>query len=259
MDNRPLILITNDDGYKAPGIGLIAKTAREFGDVVLVAPVKGQSGMSHAVTLMEPIRFKLREQEEGYSAYSCTGTPADSVKIALNQILERRPDLIISGINHGSNSSVSLFYSGTVAACIEGCMNGIPSIALSVDDHSPEADFRLALKYSRRIISETLANGLPDYTCLNVNFPRIKPEECRGIKVCRQTMGVWKEEFEHRVDPLGRDYYWLTGYFSNLEPDGTDTDVWALQHNYAAVVPIKVDVTDYEALESISRWNLDHL
>ena len=138
-------------------------------------------------------------------------------------------------------------------------MNGIPSIALSVDDHSPEADFQLAVKYSKRIIAETIRNGLPEYTCLNVNFPRIPVEECRGILVCRQTMGVWKEEFEHRVDPQGKDYYWLTGYFSNLEPDDENTDAWAMQHNYAAIVPIKVDVTNHDALSSISKWNLNHL
>ena len=198
MQEKPLILITNDDGYKAPGIRHIAELAREFGDVILVAPIKGQSGMSHAVTLSEPIRFKLRSEEPGFSVYSCTGTPADCVKIALNQILNRRPNLLISGINHGSNSSVSLFYSGTVAASIEGCMNGIPSIAFSVDDHSPDADFQLALQYARKIIPEALIKGLPDYTCLNINFPKIPPEKCMGIKVCRQTMGVWKEEFEHR-------------------------------------------------------------
>ena len=257
MQAKPLILITNDDGYKAPGIRHIAELAREFGDVILVGPVKGQSGMSHAVTLSEPIRFKLKIEEPGYSVYSCTGTPADCVKIALNQILGRKPDLIISGINHGSNTSVSLFYSGTVAASIEGCMNGIPSIALSVDNHSPEADFKLALHYARKIIPEALLHGLPDYTCLNINFPDISQEDCKGIKVCRQTMGVWKEEFEHHLDPLGRDYYWLTGYFSNLEPDGLDTDEWALQHNYAAIVPVKVDVTNHDALDKIRKWKLE--
>jgi 5'-nucleotidase len=257
MNTKPLILITNDDGYKAPGIRKISELASEFGEVVIVAPVKGQSGMSHAVTLAEPIRFKQKSDNSLCQIYSCTGTPADCVKIAINQILHRRPDLIISGINHGSNSSVSLFYSGTVAATIEGCMNGIPSIALSVDDHSPDADFELALKYSRRIIPEALEKGLPEYTCLNINFPKIPVEECKGIKVCRQTMGVWKEEFEHRLDPLGRDYFWLTGYFSNLEPDEEETDDWALQHNYAAIVPVKVDVTNHEALKTISKWDLD--
>ena len=257
MQEKPLILITNDDGYKAPGLLHVAELARRFGDVVVVAPVKGQSGMSHAVTLTEPIRIKLKSEEHGMVVYSCTGTPADSVKIALNQILKRKPDLVISGINHGSNASVSLFYSGTVAGCIEGCLNGIPSIAFSVDNHQPDADFSLALKYAARIIPQVLKQGLPEYTCLNVNFPDILPEDCLGIKVCRQTMGVWKEEFERRLDPLGRDYYWLTGYFSNLEPEDENTDEWALQHNYAAIVPVKVDVTNHKALEVIEKWDLE--
>lgn len=257
MESKPLILVTNDDGYKAPGIRKISELAGEFGEVVIVAPTKGQSGMSHAVTLAEPIRIKQKSGKANCRIYACSGTPADCVKIALNKILDRKPDLIISGINHGSNSSVSLFYSGTVAACIEGCMNGIPSIALSVDDHSPDADFELALKYSRRIIPEALANGLPEYTCLNINFPRIPEAECMGIKVCRQAMGVWKEEFEHRLDPQGRDYFWLTGYFSNLEPLADNNDEWALQQNYAAIVPIKVDVTNHDALKEISNWNLN--
>ncbi len=257
MEKRPLILITNDDGYKSPGIKDITAVARDFGDVVVVGPDKGHSGMSHAVTLTKPIRFTLKSEEPGLKVYSCTGTPADCVKIALNQILDRRPDLLLSGINHGSNSSVSLFYSGTVAACIEGCMNGINSIALSVDDHSINADFRLAHKYAKRIIPEVLAQGLPDSTCLNINFPKISPEECRGIKVCRQAKGVWNEEFDQRVDPYGRNYYWLTGYFSNLEPGEVDTDDWALQQNFAVIVPIKVDVTNYEAIDQIKKWKLD--
>lgn len=257
MQEKPLILITNDDGYNAPGIKYVAEEARKFGDVVIVGPVKGQSGMSHAVTLNEPIRFKLKAEEPGFAVYSCTGTPADCVKLALNQILERKPDLLISGINHGSNSSVSLFYSGTVAACIEGCMNRIPSIALSVDNHSPQADFTLARSYARKIIPEALLNGLPDYTCLNINFPNIPLEECKGIRVCRQTKGVWKEEFDRRVDPMGRNYYWLTGYFNNLEPEDEDTDEWALQHNYAAIVPVKVDVTNHDALLTIKKWKLE--
>jgi len=246
-----LILISNDDGYKAPGIKHIAELAREFGDVILVAPTKGQSGMSHAVTLSEPIRYKIKRDNPGFRVYSCTGTPADCVKIALNQILDRKPDLLISGINHGSNSSVSLFYSGTVAAAIEGCMNGIPSIALSVDNHSINADFQLALDYSRRIIPKILKKGLPEYTCLNINFPNIPLNDCKGIRVCKQAMGVWKEEFEHRKDPVGRDYYWLTGYFSNLEPDDKETDEWLLQQNYAAIVPVKVDVSHHAVIDNL--------
>jgi 5'-nucleotidase len=222
--------------------------------VVVVAPLTGQSGMSHAVTLNNPIRLKYVSVNGDIPTYACTGTPADCIKIALNQILERKPDLIVSGINHGSNASVSLFYSGTVAAAIEGCMNGIPAIAFSVDDHSPDADMRLAVQYAGPVIEQALRNGLPNGTCLNINFPRITPEECQGILVCRQTMGVWKEEFQKRTDPQGRDYFWLTGEFSNEEPNGEDTDEWALKNNYAAIVPINIDVTDYQGLETIRKW-----
>ena len=257
QNQKPLILVTNDDGYQAPGIQRITEVARGFGEVVVVAPMEGQSGMSHAVTMNHPIRLRKISQEEGLTVYACSGKPADAVKIALNKILDRRPDLILSGINHGSNSSVSLFYSGTVAAVIEGCMNGIDSIALSVDDHSMNADFRGAVEYAGPIIREALKNKLPRKTCLNINFPKAAPEEILGIKVCRQTRGVWKEEFEHRKDPHGRDYYWLTGYFTNEEPDQEDTDDYLIRRNYAAIVPVKVDVTNYEALEELSKWELN--
>jgi len=254
---KPLILVTNDDGYNAPGIQQLVAVARKYGDVLLVGPVEGQSGMSHAVTLNEPIRLKKISKEPGLEVFACSGTPADCVKIALNQILDVKPDLLLSGINHGSNASVSLFYSGTVAAAREGCMNGIPSIAFSVDNHSINADFALALHYAGPVIREALMNGMPEITFLNINFPDIPKEECKGIRVCRQTKGVWKEEFEHRVDPQGRDYYWLTGFFSNEEPKEPDTDEYLMQQNYAAIVPIKVDVTDYEAIKAIGEWGLE--
>lgn len=257
MDNKkPLILVTNDDGYDAPGINYLVALARKFGDVVLVGPMTGQSGMSHAVTLNDPIRLKKISEEPGLSVYACSGTPADCVKIALNKILDVNPDLLLSGINHGSNSSVSLFYSGTVAAVVEGCMNSVPSIAFSVDNHSVHANFELAVHFAEPIIREALKNGIPNKTCLNVNFPNIPLEECKGVKVCRQTNGVWKEEFEQRVDPQGKDYYWLTGYFKNEEPDEVDTDDYLIQQKYGAIVPIKVDVTDYEALEQLKGWDL---
>ncbi|MEA1875649.1 MAG: 5'/3'-nucleotidase SurE [Bacteroidota bacterium] len=255
---KPLILVTNDDGYKAPGIRHLVEVARKFGEVLLVGPMKGQSGMSHAVTLHEPIRLKKISEEPGLRVFACSGTPADCVKIALNQILDVKPDLLLSGINHGSNASVSLFYSGTVAAAVEGCMNSIPSIAFSVDNHSIDADFRLAVHYIGPVIRAALKNGMPDITCLNINFPDVPKEECKGIRVCRQTKGVWKEEFEHRVDPQGRDYYWLTGFFSNEEPKETDTDEYLMQQKYAAIVPIKVDVTDYEAIKAIGEWELEN-
>ncbi|TSA31498.1 MAG: 5'/3'-nucleotidase SurE [Porphyromonadaceae bacterium] len=254
MIKKPLILVCNDDGYRARGIQELSQLAVEFGEVVVVAPVFGQSGMSHAVTLNHPIRLKSSSMNNGFSAFACSGTPADCIKIALNQILDRKPDLVLSGINHGSNASVSLFYSGTVAATIEACMNGIPSVAFSVDDHSPDADFRLAIQYARPIIQKVLVAGLPLGTCLNVNFPRISPEQCKGIKVCRQTIGVWKEEFDKRTDPQGHDYFWLTGEFSNDEPLAEDTDEWALKHNYGAIVPVSVDVTDYPAMEALKLW-----
>lgn len=254
MIKKPLILVCNDDGYHARGIQELSLLASEFGEVVVVAPVTGQSGMSHAVTLNHPIRLKSSEMNNSFTAYACSGTPADCIKIALNQILDHKPDLVLSGINHGSNASVSLFYSGTVAAAIEACMNGIPSIAFSVDDHSPDADFRLAAQYARPIIQKILESGLPTGTCLNINFPRISPEECKGIRICRQTIGVWKEEFEKRTDPQGHDYFWLTGEFSNDEPLAEDTDEWALTHHYGAIVPVSVDVTDYAAMEALKLW-----
>jgi 5'-nucleotidase len=256
MTKRPLILVCNDDGYRARGILELTQLASEFGDVVVVAPVTGQSGMSHAVTLNHPIRLKKSEMSNGFPAYACSGTPADCIKIAINQILDRKPDLVLSGINHGSNASVSLFYSGTVAAAIEACMNGIPAIALSVDDHSPEADFRLAVQCARPLIQKVLQTGMPTGTCLNVNFPNIAPELCQGMKVCRQTIGVWKEEFEKRTDPHGHDYFWLTGEFSNDEPLAEDTDEWAVKHNFGAIVPVSVDVTDYASLEAMKLWML---
>jgi len=254
MTKKPLILVCNDDGYRSKGILELTRLAGEFGEVVVVAPTTGQSGMSHAVTLNHPIRLKSSAMHNGFLAYACSGTPADCVKIALNQILDRKPDLVLSGINHGSNASVSLFYSGTVAAAIEACMNGIPSIALSVDDHSPEADFTLAVKYARPLIKRIIESGLPTGTCLNVNFPRISVDECKGLRVCRQTIGVWKEEFEKRKDPQGHDYFWLTGEFSNDEPSAEDTDEWALTNNYGAIVPVSVDVTDYPTMEALKLW-----
>jgi 5'-nucleotidase len=254
--SRPLILVTNDDGYKARGIQELSKVASQFGDVIVVAPTTGQSGMSHAVTMNHPIRLRTISQKGSCSIYACTGTPADCVKIALNQILDRRPDIIVSGINHGSNASVSLFYSGTVAATIEACMNGIPSAAFSVDDHSPEADLRLASQYAGPVIRNLIEKGLPDNSCLNINFPRISPEECRGMRVCRQARGVWKEEFERRVDPRGHEYFWLTGEFHNHELAAGDTDEWALANNFAAMVPVCVDVTDYSNIEMLRGWDL---
>ncbi len=241
--SKPLILVSNDDGYNAKGISNLIELVKPYGEVLVVAPEKGESGMSHAITIKRPLRLTKIHEEKDLRIYSCSGTPVDSVKLALNQLLDRKPDILVSGINHGSNASISVIYSGTMGAVIEGCFNGIPSIGFSVCDHDKNADFNLAVKYSKIIFEDVLKNGLPPGICLNVNYPVIDIDKVKGIKVCRQTNGVWKEEFEKRTDPYGENYYWLTGSFRNAEPENTKTDEWALANNYVAVVPVKVDLT----------------
>lgn len=249
-----LILVTNDDGYYARGIKYLTEVAKKFGKVVVVAPEKGQSGMSHSVSLNTPLYLNKPESNNGHSGYMCSGTPVDCVKIALHKILERKPDLIISGINHGSNASVSAIYSGTVAAAREGSLNGIPSIGFSLLDHSPDADFEAAARYSEIIIQKALENGIPERTCLNVNIPNVTHEKIKGIKMCRQTQGKWVEEFDHRTNPSKKEYYWLTGQFSNFEPLAEDTDEWALLNNFVSIVPMEVDLTSFTMLEELKKW-----
>jgi len=250
-NNRPLILVTNDDGIHAPGLKALIEMARNLGDVIAIAPDEGRSGMSHAITIKYPLRIKQLREEEGLAFYSCSGTPADCVKIAINQILGRKPDLLLSGINHGSNSSISVVYSGTMAAAIEGGLHAVPSIGLSITDYSSKPDFSGAILYGERIIKQTMIDGLPQGTCLNVNFPRLPADRIRGIKICRQARGLWIEEFDKRIDPHHRDYFWLTGYFENYEPDAEDTDEWALKNNYVSVVPVRIDFSDLNALEKL--------
>jgi 5'-nucleotidase len=249
-----LILVTNDDGIHAKGLRTLIDIVRPFGKIFVIAPEESQSGMSHAITVKTPIRVSKIKEEENLVIYSCKGTPVDCIKLALNKFLGKYPDLILSGINHGSNASASIIYSGTMAAAIEGCMNGIPSIGLSLLDFSPEAEFNGITRYTEQIIVRVLEDGIPGGTCLNVNFPANHSGEIRGVKICRQTKGHWVEEFDHRTDPQNRDYYWLTGEFINLEPDAEDTDEWALKHNYISVVPVLVDLTSYEAMNHLERW-----
>lgn len=253
---KRLILVSNDDGYDAPGLEALIEIMSPYGEIVVVAPVEGRSGMSHAITMKNPLRLNPIKQYGKVSIYSCTGTPADSVKLALSQVLPRKPDLLVSGINHGSNSSISIIYSGTMGATMEGCINGIPSIGFSVLNHARNADFTLAKKYSKIIIENVMQHGLPDGIALNVNFPVIKIEDFKGFKVCRQTRGVWKEEFDKRMDPQKIDYFWLTGNFHNFEPEQTDTDEWALANYYASVVPVKLDFTSYAMLDEMKKWQL---
>lgn len=255
--NIPVILITNDDGIIATGLRYLIHLMRKLGDVVVLAPDKPQSGMGHAVTFSSPLRLNLISSEPQYLEYSCNGTPADCVKLGQKVILKRKPDLIVSGINHGLNTSINILYSGTMAAVLEGAMEDIPSIGFSLNDHSTTADFTHLDNYILSIANNVLTNGLPPYTCLNVNFPARQAEEIKGVKVVRQGKAYWDEEFEERKDPRHRKYYWLSGQFRNID-SGTDNDEWALANNYIAIVPVQLDMTDYAAIEKISSWNFKY-
>jgi 5'-nucleotidase len=248
---RPLILVTNDDGIYAPGIKQLAEIAAEFGDIIVVAPDKPQSGMGHAITINSTLRIQETKYHNAMLEYSCTGTPVDCVKMAVNHILKRKPDLVVSGINHGSNSSINVIYSGTMSAAIEGALEGAPSIGFSLCDYSIEADFTQAADYLRRIIANAIKNPMPKGVCLNVNIPKLKKEDIKGIKVARQAKANWVERFEERKDPYGRNYYWLTGEFVNFEPQSNDTDEWALANGYISVVPVHADLTAYNYLSEL--------
>lgn len=251
---KRLIFLTNDDSYLSKGFRAAVNLAREFGDVVAIAPDKVQSGMSQAITINQPLFIRQVEKSEGVEIYAFSGTPVDCVKVAFDHIYsERKVDLVLSGINHGSNAAVNVMYSGTMGAAIEGSFYGIPSIGLSLDDHDSDADFEGAVEVGRKVISDILnsTDSLPRPLCLNVNVPRCAASELQGVRLCRQTKGFWREEFYSRQDPHGREYYWLTGAFQNAEPEAEDTDEWALAHNYASVVPIQVDMTDYHTLNKL--------
>ena len=249
-----LILVTNDDGYGSKGIRAAVEVARRFGRVVVVAPECMQSGMSQAITMFNPLYLRRVSQEEGVEVYAFSGTPVDCVKMAFDYLLKDRcVDLVISGVNHGSNSAVNVLYSGTMGAAIEGSFYGCPSVGLSVADHSPDADFEGAVYYGERIVRAVLETDLERPLCLNVNIPMGEPREIRGVRVCRQNRGYWREEFFRHEDPHGREYFWLSGAFVNHEPEATDTDEWALDHGYVSVVPVQVDLTDYARMPSLRR------
>ena len=253
MNNRPLILIANDDGYRAGGLQALIEAARPYGDLLVVAPLEGQSGMSHALTVKVPLRMEKYSEEAGFALYVCNGTPVDCVKIALNRLIDRHPSLLLTGINHGANSSSSVLYSGTMAAAIEGCMYHIPAIGFSLLDHSPNADFNPYIGHVKAIIEKVMKNGIHDGTCLNVNIPKIPVDDIKGVRVCRQTRGYWIEEFDRRIDPTNREYFWLTGDFFNEEPNAPDTDEWALINNYISVVPVQIDMTCYKSMDKLKK------
>ncbi len=242
---QPVILITNDDGISAPGIRNLVDAVRGLGKIVVVAPDKPQSGMGHAITIGNPLRLHpMHHLFEGVEAWQCSGTPVDCVKLAVDKVLRRKPDLCLSGINHGSNHSINVIYSGTMSAAVEAAIESIPSVGFSLLDYSVEADFTAARKYVRIIVEEVLAHPLDKHLILNVNFPAIPDTLIKGIKVCRQAYAKYEEDFLERNDPTGKKYYWLTGKFVNFDK-GRDTDVWALEHNYVSVVPVQFDMTNY--------------
>ena len=249
--NKPLILVTNDDGVNAKGIAALIEIVKPLGEVVVMAPFHGNSGMSHAITVKVPIRYKKIREEENVTVYACDGTPVDCVKLGFNHLLEKTPDFVVSGINHGANSSISVIYSGTMGAAMEGCLHGVPSVGFSLLDFQPDADFGKAKIFTAKIFQALLDNEMPRFTCLNVNIPTGVP---KGIRICRQARGKWMEEFEQRTDPHNRNYFWLTGTFMNFEEQSNDTDLHALDQQYVSIVPVKVDMTCYDALDEIKSW-----
>ena len=256
MEKRPLILVTNDDGITAPGIRKLIHIMKELGDVVVVAPTTPQSGKGHAITLDATLYVnKLKTNNAKDQEYECSGTPADCVKLGIKEVLKRKPDLCVSGINHGSNASINVIYSGTMSAAVEAGIEGVPSIGFSLLDYDWEANFDGLEPYVKKIAGSVLKNGLPDGVVLNVNFPKISESAYKGIKIARQARANWNEHFDKRVNPMGKEYYWLTGVFENLD-GGEDTDEFALQENYISVVPVQFDLTAHHFIQALNTWKL---
>lgn len=256
LNSRPTIFVTNDDGITAPGLRTLIRIMQKLGRVVVVAPDRPRSGQGHAITVSLPLRVSPVVQTEDYEEHRCNGTPVDCVKLGVQIVLRKRPDLLVSGINHGSNASINVVYSGTMAAVIEAAIDNIPAIGFSIDDYDLNGRLDHIEEYVEQIAREVLQKGLPKGTCLNVNFPAWKNEEIKGVMVCRQSLGSWKEHFDERVDPYGRNYYWITGVFSN--PDHVEgTDTWALEHNYISLVPMKFDLTHHEVIHTLRTYQFE--
>lgn len=249
---KPLILVTNDDGITAPGIRHLVKFMNEIGEVVVVAPDSPNSGKGHAITINSTLTFEEIKMEGEQKDYALSGTPVDCVKFALNKILPRRPDIVVSGINHGSNSSINILYSGTMSAAVEAGVEGFPAIGFSFLDFSWDADFSQAKTFIQDIVIKTLRNPMPKGIVLNVNIPNLPKDEIKGIKICRQANAKWEESFDERINPHGKKYYWLTGYFKNMD-EGKDTDENALKEGYISVVPVKFDLTAYEYIDQLKK------
>ena len=255
MKEKPLILVTNDDGISAPGIRTLISVMNEIGNVVVVAPDSPQSAMGHAITINSTLQcHKIKIDDGPQIEYSCSGTPADCVKLGINEILKKKPDICVSGVNHGSNSSINVIYSGTMSAAIEASIQGVPAIGFSLLDYSWKADFSEIKNIIKNITLKSLSNGLPKGIALNVNFPKLKKKAIKGIKICNQANAYWIEKFDKRINPLGREYYWLTGEFINNDKSN-ESDEWALNNGFVSIVPVKFDLTNYEVIEKIKSWN----
>ena len=246
-----VILITNDDGVTAPGLTALVNAVKDLGKIVVIAPDKAQSGMGHAITIGNPLRMvKVNYFGDDIEAYSCSGTPVDCVKLAVDKILRKKPDVCLSGVNHGANHSINVIYSGTMSAALEAAIESIPSVGFSLLDYSLEADFSGPKKYARLIVEQILEKPIDKHLCLNVNFPAVRADELKGVKVCRQAYAKYEEDFDERTDPTGKKYYWLTGEFVNFDKS-EDTDVWALNNNYVSIVPVEFDLTDYKLKDKL--------
>ncbi|MDR0418792.1 MAG: 5'/3'-nucleotidase SurE [Prevotellaceae bacterium] len=257
---KPLILVTNDDGIRAKGLQALVEMVKPFGQVLVVAPEKGHSGQSHAITSDSPLRLReiVDYPESEAKVYACSGTPVDCVKLAMSHLLSEEPDMIVSGVNHGSNSSVSVVYSGTMAAAQEGALYGVPSVGFSLLDWTENPDFTASITVGRKIVQQVMQNGLKRDIALNVNIPVLPLGGIKGVKLCRQANGTWVEGYDKRIDPRGGEYFWLRGDFVNNEPDAQDTDEWALNNGYVSIVPVQPDLTSYSELNRLKmEWNLE--
>lgn len=250
-------MVSNDDGVTAPGIRFLIEVMKTLGEVIVVAPDSPQSGKGHAITISDPLRLNKLDIYNEITAYECSGTPADCVKLAKSYVLkDRTADLVVSGVNHGGNSSISVIYSGTMSAAIEGAVEGIPAIGFSLMDYAYDADFEHIRPYVKKIASEVLQNRLPKGVALNVNFPAVTSKPIKGIKICRQAIAKFVEDFDERKDPQGRPYFWMSGAFQNSDK-GEDTDEWALAQNYVSVVPCQFDLTAHHAIPILnSDWDI---
>ena len=255
MIEKPTILVTNDDGINAPGIRALIAVMAEIGNVIVVAPDSPQSATGHSITINNTLYLnKVSAENAAITEYSCSGTPVDCVKLAVNEILKKKPDLCVSGVNHGSNSSINVIYSGTMSAAVEAGIEGIPAIGFSLLDYEWTADFEQIKPFIKKIVLAVLANKSPESPILNVNFPKLKTKQIKGIKICRQAKAIWMEKFDKRKTPFGRDYYWLTGEFVNQDK-GEDTDEWALSNGYISIVPVQYDLTAHHEIQQLNSWD----